>query len=65
MLARLRIRVTHVARQPLTHFLALGAVFYGLYAWVGAGRSGEGDKVIRVTVADVSRIEAGCEGFKC
>ena len=59
MLAGLRRRVGQAAGQPLVQFLVLGAVFYGLYAWMGRGSTGEEDKVIRVTVADVSRLDAG------
>jgi peptidyl-prolyl cis-trans isomerase C len=59
MLAGVGRRVAQAAGQPLVQFLVLGAVFYGLYAWMGGGGDGEEDKVIRVTVADVSRLDAG------
>jgi hypothetical protein len=58
MLADVRTRVTKAAAQPLVQFLVLGAVFYALYAWTGGTRSEEPDKVIRVTVADVNRLDA-------
>jgi len=59
MLAGVRRSVAQAAGQPLVQFLVLGAVFYALYAWMGGGGDGEEDKVIRVTVADVSRLDAG------
>lgn len=47
-----------IIREPLVHFLLLGAVFYGLYAWTwGVSSEGSGE-VIRVTAADISRIDA-------
>ena len=47
-----------IIREPLFHFLLLGAVFYGLYAstW-GVNSEGSGE-VIRVTAADISRLDA-------
>lgn len=50
--------IAKAAGQPLIQFLVLGAVFYGLYAWIIGSRAGEPDNVIRVTVADVSRLDA-------
>ena len=38
--------------------MALGAVFYVLYAWMGGSRGGEADNVIRVSAADVNRLDA-------
>ena len=54
----MRKSVAKAAAQPLIQFLVLGAVFYGLYAWIIGSRAGEPDNVIRVTVADVSRLDA-------
>ena len=54
----MRKSISQVASQPLIQFLVLGAVFYGLYAWIIGSRAGEPDNVIRVTVADVSRLDA-------
>jgi hypothetical protein len=50
--------VSKAAGQPLVQFLVLGAVFYGLYAWIGGRNAGESDKVILVTAAEVSRLDA-------
>jgi len=50
--------ITNFAGQPFVQFLILGAVFYLLYAWVGNPGVGEPDNVIRVTAADVGRLEA-------
>ena len=58
MLSGVRQAIAKAAAQPLIQFLVLGAVFYGLYAWIIGSRSGEPDNVIRVTVADVSRLDA-------
>ena len=46
------------AGQPLVRFIVLGVVFYGLYAWIADPSAGKLDKVIRVTAADVSRLDA-------
>ncbi len=54
----MRKAIAKAAGQPLVQFLVLGAVFYGLYAWIIGSRAGEPDNVIRVTVADVSRLDA-------
>jgi len=59
MLTGVMRRMSRAAGQPLVQFLVLGAVFYGLYAWIGGGSAGEEDRVIRITVADVSRLDAG------
>ena len=58
MLSGMRKAIAKAVGQPLIQFLVLGAVFYGLYAWIIGSRSGEPDNVIRVTVADVSRLDA-------
>ena len=55
---RLRKQIAKAAGQPLLQFLVLGAVLYLLYAWIGAPSVGESDKVIRVSAADVSRLDA-------
>jgi peptidyl-prolyl cis-trans isomerase C len=46
-------------REPLIHFLVLGAIFYALYTWIGGASAGESDKTIRITAADISRLDAG------
>ncbi len=53
-----RERIAKAAGQPLVRFLLLGAVFYALYAWIGAPGVEEPDKVIRVSATDVSRLDA-------
>jgi hypothetical protein len=58
MLEGLRKQIAKAAGQPLVQFLVLGAVFYALYAWIGGPSVGEPDKVIRVSAADVSRLDA-------
>ena len=59
MFTSLRKGTAKVAGQPLVQFLVLGAVFCVLYAWIGGPSVEERDKVIRITVADVSRLDAG------
>ena len=54
-----RKHITRVAKQPLLQFLVLGAIFYGVFAWVGGATDGGSDNVIRVTAADISRLDAG------
>lgn len=42
-------RVTRLLREPLFHFLILGLVIYGGYAWLHPGEASEGDQqIIRV-----------------
>ncbi len=50
--------ISDIVKQPFVHFLLLGAVFYLLYTWIGGPAIREPDNVIRVTVADVSRLDA-------
>jgi len=50
--------ISNVVKQPFVQFLLLGAVFYLLYAWIGGPGTREPDNVIRVTAADVSRLDA-------
>jgi hypothetical protein len=40
------------------HFLVLEVIFYGLHTWRSGSHAGETDKVILVTAAEVSRLEA-------
>ncbi len=51
-------QIAKAVGQPLVQFLVLGAVFYLLYSWIGGPSVGEPDKVIRVSAADVSRLDA-------
>jgi peptidyl-prolyl cis-trans isomerase C len=44
-------------REPLVHFLLLGAVLFGVYAYVELGRGGaEQSKQIRLTIDDFSQM---------
>lgn len=52
-------RIANFARQPFVQFVVLGAVFYALYAWISGPAPEERDTVIRVTAADVARLDAG------
>jgi hypothetical protein len=55
---QMRKIITKVTGQPFVQFLVLGAVFYGLYALIGAPGPEDPDRVIRVTTADVGRLDA-------
>ena len=44
-------------REPLVHFLLLGAILFGVYAYVGRGHGGvEQSKQIRLTIDDLSQM---------
>ena len=58
MLDKVGKSLAKAAGQPLVQFFVLGAVFYALYAWTAGPAAGENDKVIRVTAAEVSRLDA-------
>jgi len=51
--------IAKVAGQPLLQFFVLGALFYGVFTWIGGTADSGPDNVIRVTAADISRLEAG------
>jgi peptidyl-prolyl cis-trans isomerase C len=51
-----------IAREPLVHFLALGALLFGLNAWRGdRGADAESAASINVTAAVIERLRAGYE----
>jgi hypothetical protein len=54
----LRKAVTDLARQPLVHFLVIGAAIALLLGWLGNRDGAEPDRTIRVTAAEISRLEA-------
>ncbi len=44
-------------REPLVHFLVLGAALFGVYAWVDGGRGGvEPSRQIRLSLDDLSQL---------
>jgi peptidyl-prolyl cis-trans isomerase C len=43
-------------REPLIHFLLLGAILFGVYAYVGRGGGVEQSKQIRLTIGDLSQM---------
>lgn len=47
-----------ILREPLVHFLILGAVFYALYAWTSESSNERTDKVIRVSATEINRLDA-------
>jgi len=54
-----RRNMAKLLRQPLVQFLVLGALFYAVFAWVGGTTDSGSDNVIRVTAADINRLDAG------
>ncbi len=46
-------------RQPLFHFVVIGIAFGILYAWVWKRDDAASDRTIRITAADIARLEAG------
>ena len=48
-----------VARQPVVHFLVLGALLGGLLYWLTDDDIAPADTTIRLTTADLARLEAG------
>jgi len=58
-LSEARKHISGIARQPLFQFFVLGALFYAAFVWVGGTADGGSEQVIRVTAADISRLEAG------
>jgi len=50
--------LSRLFRQPIVHFLVIGAAIGGLYAWLGSGDGSEPDRTIRVSAAEVGRMEA-------
>lgn len=51
------IRVTAAAREPLVHFLVLGAVIYGLAAVFTGPVDGAPDNTIRITAGQIAWLE--------
>jgi hypothetical protein len=54
----LRQAVTDLARQPLVHFLVIGVAIAALYGWLGDRDAVRPDRTIRITSANISRLEA-------
>jgi len=54
----LRKAFTDLARQPLVHFLVIGAAIALLYALLGDPDAVRPDRTIRITSANISRLEA-------
>ena len=46
-------------RAPLLHFVVIGVVLGVLYAWVWKRDADESDRTIRITSADIERLQAG------
>ena len=54
----MRKAVTDLARQPLVHFLVVGAAIAVLYGWLGGRDAVRADRTIRITSANISRLQA-------
>lgn len=53
--------LARIIKEPLVHFLFLGACIYGAYALFGAPEEDEGDNLIHI---DVKRIDAFISGWQ-
>jgi hypothetical protein len=54
----LRKVITDLVRQPLVHFLVLGAALAVLYGWLNDRDAAGSDRTIRITSGNISRLEA-------
>ena len=54
--------MSKLLKEPLLHFLVLGAVLFGLYSWLGRG-SGRGAGPAEEIVVSQGRIRSFAEGF--
>lgn len=43
-------------REPLIHFLLLGAILFGVYAYAERGHGGQQSRQIRLTIGDLSQL---------
>jgi len=50
--------VRRIAGQPLVQYLVLGAIIYGLWAWIGGSAQPDDGRTIVITATDVSRLDA-------
>lgn len=44
-------------REPLLHFLLVGAVLFGVYAWVNRGRTQDKPRLVRITGQEVAWLK--------
>lgn len=51
-------RLHKLLREPLLHFLLLGAALFGLYSLLNRGKAGPASNRINVTAADIERLKA-------
>ena len=54
----MRKAFTDLARQPLLHFLVIGAAIALLYGWLADPDAAGPDRTIRITAANISRLQA-------
>lgn len=59
MSIRLRKTLSDLARQPLVHFLVIGVAVGVLYGWLRDRGATDPDRTIRITAAEIGRMEAG------
>jgi hypothetical protein len=45
-------------REPLAHFVVLGALLFGAYAWIDRGRAQEEPRLVRITGQDIGWLQA-------
>ena len=55
----MRNLIVDLTRQPLVHFLVLGAVLGVALQWFADSRPQQDEKTIRITATDLARLDAG------
>jgi hypothetical protein len=55
----LREFIVSSLKQPLVHFVVLGALLAAVLHWSAADRVSEDDDTVRITATDVARLDAG------
>ena len=46
-----------ILKEPLLHFLIIGALLFGAYAWVNRGANEQGEQQVRLAEADVKWLK--------
>lgn len=49
--------MTNLLKEPLVHFLLVGALLFGVYSWTNPGVGGPDDRLIEITPGTVQRLQ--------
>ncbi|UCG73624.1 MAG: peptidyl-prolyl cis-trans isomerase [Chromatiales bacterium] len=49
--------MTNLFKEPLVHFLVVGALLFGVYSWMNPGAGTADDRVIEITPGTVQRLQ--------